>query len=359
MWIMAVCAVLGGLDRLLGNRFGLGKAFESGFEMLGPIALSMTGIVCMAPVLSALLGPVITPVFRLIGQDPAMFGSILAIDMGGWGMATSLAADETVGRFAGTAAAAILGCTMCFTIPVGMGMFERETRQHFAQGILYGLIAMPAAMFLGAVLGGIPVPAALWLCVPVAVLAVLIAFFLRRFPDGTLRVFSGFAWLLKAVTTAGLALGVFQYLTGLHFIPHMLPVEEAMKTISAIGLMLLGSLPMAEILKKLLRVPFDFLGKRIGIGGDGVMCMLLFYMNATPGLVALKDVSPRAQVAAGAFAVCAASGLTAHFAFCMDKAPEWAAPVLIAKLAGAVLGAALALVMWKERKAPQTEADRG
>ena len=43
MWIMAVGAVLGGVDRIAGNRFGLGKRFEEGFTLLGPTALSMSG----------------------------------------------------------------------------------------------------------------------------------------------------------------------------------------------------------------------------------------------------------------------------------------------------------------------------
>ena len=33
LWLMAAFAVLGGLDRILGNRFGLGKRFEEGFEL--------------------------------------------------------------------------------------------------------------------------------------------------------------------------------------------------------------------------------------------------------------------------------------------------------------------------------------
>ena len=52
MWIMAVGAVLGGVDRIAGNRFGLGKRFEEGFTLLGPTALSMSGIICLTPLLS-------------------------------------------------------------------------------------------------------------------------------------------------------------------------------------------------------------------------------------------------------------------------------------------------------------------
>ena len=53
MWIMAVGAVLGGVDRIAGNRFGLGKRFEEGFTLLGPTALSMSGIICLTPLFGA------------------------------------------------------------------------------------------------------------------------------------------------------------------------------------------------------------------------------------------------------------------------------------------------------------------
>lgn len=79
---MAAGAVLGGVDRILGNKFGLGEQFEKGFMLLGPMALSMAGMICLAPVLADALGRVIVPFYQLIGVDPAMFGALLAIDMG-------------------------------------------------------------------------------------------------------------------------------------------------------------------------------------------------------------------------------------------------------------------------------------
>ena len=54
MYVMAVGVVIGGTDRLLGNRFGLGDKFEEGFRLMGPIALSMVGIICLSPVLTKL-----------------------------------------------------------------------------------------------------------------------------------------------------------------------------------------------------------------------------------------------------------------------------------------------------------------
>ena len=53
--LMALFAVLGALDRIFGGRFGIGREFESGILTMGSLALAMVGIVCLAPVLAAVL----------------------------------------------------------------------------------------------------------------------------------------------------------------------------------------------------------------------------------------------------------------------------------------------------------------
>ena len=55
IWIMGGFAVLGAIDRILGNRFGMGKEFEDGIIAMGALALAMVGIICLAPVLADLL----------------------------------------------------------------------------------------------------------------------------------------------------------------------------------------------------------------------------------------------------------------------------------------------------------------
>ena len=323
-WIMAAGALLGGLDRMLGNRFGLGKPFEEGFQMLGPVALSMAGIICLAPILSGTLGHLIVPVYHALHQDPAMFGSILAIDMGGYQMALGLADDPLVGRYAGILAGSILGCTVSFTIPTSMGLFHGEDRENFAKGLLYGLIALPFAQVLGALLCGISLLPALYLNLPVLLLSLFLIFALSRYPDRTLRG------------------GAFQYISDITLIPAMTPLEDAMKIICGICITLLGSLPVAEILKRVLRRPMARIGQRMGIGEEGVMGFLLFYLNATPGLVSVPQMNRRGQILNGAFAVASASCLTAHFAFTMQSEPALAMPLLLTKLFGGILGAAIA-----------------
>ena len=126
MIIMAAGVLIGGIDRILGNRRGYGAKFEEGFRFLGSTALSMAGMICLAPVIADVLGRVIIPLYRMIGVDPGMFGSLFAIDMGGYQLAKELAMDPLVGSYSGIVVSSIFGCTVVFTIPVGMGMVRKE-----------------------------------------------------------------------------------------------------------------------------------------------------------------------------------------------------------------------------------------
>ena len=47
--------MLGAVDRIIGNKFGLGQEFENGILAMGSLAMAMVGIISLAPVLAAVL----------------------------------------------------------------------------------------------------------------------------------------------------------------------------------------------------------------------------------------------------------------------------------------------------------------
>lgn len=167
MIFIAAGAVLGGVDKIIGNRFGLGQKFDDGFLLMGSMALSMTGIICLAPMLSGWLGSVISPIFYAVGIDPAMFGCVLAIDMGGYQLAMDLAQNTEIGRFSGIIASSMFGCTLVFTIPVGMSVLPQEDRPFFLKGLLAGLISLPVGLFVGGLLQGLSFGTLLYQCIPI------------------------------------------------------------------------------------------------------------------------------------------------------------------------------------------------
>lgn len=347
MIVMAAGAVLGGLDRIFGNRLGLGEQFEKGFMLLGPMALSMAGMICLAPVLADVLGRAVVPFFQLIGVDPAMFGSLLAIDMGGYQLAKELAADGRVGSYAGLVVSAIFGCTLVFTIPVGMGMISPGDRPLFARGIMLGLTAMPVGLIAGGLLSGLSLTGCLHQNLPIFALALLLLLGLWKVPEQMVKGFCLLAEGIKAVITAGLILAAVESLTGWNPVPGMAPIGEAMGVVASIGVVMLGSLPVAELLRRGLERPFAALGGRLGLGPQSLTGMLVSLATPLPALAAYQDMDERGKVAAGAFLVSGASLLAAHMGFVIGTEPDMLTPLAAGKLSGAVAAAALAL--WTQR----------
>lgn len=343
MAVMAAGAALGGADRVLGNRLGLGEQFEKGFMLLGPMALSMAGMICLAPVLADWLGRVIVPLYRLMGVDPAMFGSVLAIDMGGYQLAKELAEDPVVGSYAGLVVSAIFGVTLVFTIPVGMGMVAPEDRPLLARGIMLGLAAMPVGLVVGGLLCGLTLPACLRQNLPVFALALALFLGLWLAPDRMVRGFCLLAEGIKALVTLGLVLGAVETLTGWAVLSGMAPLGEAMEVVASIGVVMLGSLPVAELLRRGLERPFALLGRRLGVSPRSLTGMLVGLVSPLPTLAMFGEMDRRGKTAAGAFLVSGASLMAAHMGFVLSTEPELLGAVAAGKLSGALAAAALAL----------------
>ena len=205
LWILGVGAVIGGIDRL-----ALGEKFEERFCLLGQTALSMAGILCLAPLLSDGLETVLAPIFRAVGLDPAMLGGIIAIDMGGYQTAATLAQNAAVGRYAGILSAATLGCTVCFVIPLGAGMLKEEDKTAFFKGISIGLGVMPIALAAGGVAGGMEIFTLLVQTLPIILCSVLLMLGLQLVARGSVKAFTLFSYLLQAASSVGVTLGGFE-----------------------------------------------------------------------------------------------------------------------------------------------------
>ena len=66
MLIMMIFMIVGAIDRIRGNKLGYGEKFEDGFNAIGGLAIAMAGVYAAAPVLSMVLGPIISPIYRCL-----------------------------------------------------------------------------------------------------------------------------------------------------------------------------------------------------------------------------------------------------------------------------------------------------
>ena len=351
-YILAFGALLGGVDRVLGNKLGYGEKFENGFRMLGPVALAMAGIICLAPVMSAILEVVVSPVCNLLNMDPGIFGSILAIDMGGCQLSIDLASDSQFGLFSGVIVSSIFGCTVVFSIPVGLGFIREDDRPYFTKGILLGLATMPVSIIVSALMLRLPLINTLWNCLPVLLISALLAIGVVKKPDAMMKGFQSFAKGIRTLAMLGLTLAAFTHLTGIAVLQQMQPLQDAMKTVSAICIVMLGSMPLAELLQRVLAVPFGWVGKHTGLNQTSTTGLLVGMVSVTPALAMVPRMENRGKVVNGAFLVCAASSFAAHLGYTLTAEPDLAAALLTTKFTGGALAVILALAVTGKNRTP-------
>ncbi len=347
--LMAGFAVLGAIDRIFGNRWGLGKEFEEGILAMGSLALAMVGIVSLAPVLANLLKPVVVPIYSFLGADPAMFaGTILASDMGGGALAQQMTEDPQAAMLGGVLTGSMLGATIVFTIPVAMGILKEEDRPAMAKGILCGIVTIPVGVLVGGLTAGFPVGMVLRNLIPIVLIAVLIALGLWRAEQAMVKGFGVFGKFVVIVVTIGLAAAIVEALTGYAVIPGMAPISEGFATVGTIAIILAGAFPLVFVLTKLLRKPLMTTGRLLGINDAAAAGLIASLANsiATFGLV--KDMNHRGKVVNIAFAVSAAFVFGDHLGFTAGFAPEMIGPMILGKLAGGV--SAVAVALWLTKK---------
>ncbi len=349
--LMAVFAGLGALDRIFGNRFGLGQEFENGVQAMGSLALAMVGIVCLAPVLASVLRPVVVPVFRLLGADPAMFaGSILACDMGGGPLARELTTDPQAADLGGVITGSMLGATIVFTIPVALGILSEEDRPALAKGILCGTVTIPVGILVGGLTAGFPLAMVARNLVPIVILAALIALGLWKAEEKMVRGFAVFGKIVVAVITVGLAAAIIQALTGFALIPGMVDISEGFQTVGTIAIVLAGAFPLVAVVTKVLQKPLLAAGKLLGINDAAAAGLIASLANSIATFGMVKDMNPRGKVVNIAFAVSAAFVFGDHLGFTAGFAPELLGAMILGKLAGGVSAVLLALVMTRKEK---------
>ncbi len=347
--VMAVFAVLGGIDRILGNRLGLGKEFEDGILAMGSLALAMVGIICLAPVLANLLRPVLVPVFGFLGADPAMFaGTILACDMGGGPLATELTDNPQAALLGGVITGSMLGATVVFTIPVAMGILDPDDHPAMAKGILCGMVTIPVGVLAGGLVAGFPVIMVLRNLIPIVIIALLIALGLWKAEKAMVKGFAWFGKFIVAVITVGLAAAIVEALTGFVLIPGMAPISEGFQTAGAIAIVLAGAFPLVFVITRLFRKPLMKLGSLLGINDTAAAGLIASLANSIATFGMVKDMDRRGKVVNIAFAVSAAFVFGDHLGFTAGFAPEMLPAMILGKLTGGITAVALALLLTRK-----------
>ena len=355
--IMMLFMLWGAIDKIMGNKFGYGEQFEEGLNCMGPLAISMAGVVAVAPILALVLNPIVGPIYNLVGADAAMFATtLLACDMGGYPLAMQMAANEAIGNYAGLILGSMMGPTIVFTIPVALGIIDAEDRPYLGAGTLVGLVTIP----VGCIAGGfvmnamtsykLSVADILLNMIPVIIIALAIAAGLWFAPAAMMKGFDKFGTGVTIFITAVTAIAIFEYNTGILFPLFNLMMddgtgvnglESGLLTCGIIAIVLAGAYPMVKFVTDKFGSALEKVGSALGMNAAGSAGLVATLANNIAMFNILKDMNPKGKVLNCAFAVSAAFVFGDHLGFCAGNNAEMITPMIVGKLVAGVLAVVL------------------
>jgi ethanolamine transporter len=326
------------------------------------------------PFLSAAISATLGPIFSAVNADPAMAAtSLIAVDMGGYQLAASLA-KSTEGWIMASITGFMAGATIIFSIPVGLAMLDKKDHHYMALGVMCGLLSIPVGVLVSCLLmmgmdvsvrpdvntAGeathlltLSLPQILANLAPLAVFCGALAICLWFLPDLMIRLFLGFGRLMYAGITLVLVFSIVEYFTGAFskvfgawgFDPIIADAADqfrALEIAGYIGIMLSGAFPMVYLMTRFLEKPMAILGARLGLSPKGATGLLAASANILAMFRLIGEMPPRDKVLVIAFAVCGAFMFGDHLAFSANFQPTIILPLLLGKLTGGICGLAFA-----------------
>ena len=348
--IILLFSCLGALDYLLGNRFGIGEEFKKAFSLFCPMALSMLGMIVIAPAIGVWLTPAFDGFYNLFGLDPSIIpASLFANDMGGTPLSQSVCRSTEIGNYNAFVVSSMMGCVISFTIPFSLGIVPQHQRKNLFLGLICGMITVPIGCFVGGLICKIaPLPLLLNL-LPLIMLSVIIGVALIFVPNACIKCFEIFGIFIKILAMIGLLCAVFTFLTKIEITPHFDSFENGAFVCANACVTLSGMLPFMFVVVKLLERPLNRFGAKMGINGVSASAFLGTLVTNASTFGMMEKMDRKGVVLNSAFAVSASFVFGGHLAFTMAFDANYVTPMIVGKLLSGICAVVLVLLIDKKK----------
>ena len=349
--IILIFSVLGAVDKLLGNKFGIGEEFEKGFKLFVPMAFSMLGILVVAPAIGVWLSPFFDWFYSVFKIDPSIIpASLFANDMGGMTLAESICKDENIGNFNAFVVSSMMGCVVSFTIPFSISVVKKEQHKEMFFGILCGIITIPIGCFIAGLVCKIKVLDLIISLLPLIIFSIILGVLLILVRDICIKIFVCFGHVIRWIAMIGLVLSIFTFLTKIEVCKHFDSFENAAFICANACVTLSGALPLMLVISKLLNKPLEKFGTKIGVDSFSAFSLLSTLVTNATTLSSMEKMNKKGVVLNSAFAVSAAFTFGGHLALTMAFNPNYVLPMIIGKVVAGIASVLLATLLYKEKQ---------
>jgi len=347
--VILAFSLVGAIDYIIDNKTGVGKEFEKAFSLFCPMALSMLGMIVVAPAIGVWLTPVFEGFYDTFGIDPSIIpASLFANDMGGTPLAQSICKSEDIGNYNAFIVSSMMGCVISFTIPFSLGIVNQDQHKELFFGLLCGIVTVPIGSFVAGLMCKLDPLSLLMNLLPLFIIAVIVGVALIFAPKVCIKCFEIFGYFMKTLAVIGLLCAIFTFLTKIEINPHFDTLENAAFICVNACVTLSGALPLMFIVSKLLNKPLTKLSSKIGINGVSALALIGTLVTNASTFGVMDKMNKKGVVLNSAFAVSAAFVFGSHLAFTMAFDSSYVAPMAVGKIVSGICAVIFALLLYKE-----------
>lgn len=363
MILMMVFCVIGGIDKVRGNKHGYGAKFDEAFAALKPLALTMFGVITFVPILKILLEPIITPIYTFFGASPAMFaGTIFPVDSGAYPLAMQLAGDNAaIGGFSGVVLGGTLGCLFIGTIPICMSMLDKKDYDCFAMAVLVAVITIPIGAILAGLcmnLSGNPIRfhEIIINLIPTIIVSALVALGLALRPRQVMRAFCNLGKAMQVILNMCIVIAAVQAVTGLRIPLLRLMVEPSTEggisplvdsfiVVGNIAIVLAGAFPLVLWISRFFKKPIQKLSNALGMNEAGGTALIASLASIFPALDLIPKINKKGKLLVLTFCISGSFVFGDHLAFTAGVDQSMVLPLIVSKLGAGITAMLLANVL--------------
>ena len=346
--VILIFSILGAIDYLIGDKIGIGREFARAFSLFAPMALSMLGMIVIAPAIGVWLSPVFDGFYNIFKIDPSIIpASLFANDMGGMTLAESICKSESIGGYNAFVVSSMMGCVISFTIPFSLGMVKQSLHKELFFGLLCGIATIPVGCLVAGLMCKISVLELLINLLPLIIIAVIIGVALVFAPKACIKCFTAFGLFMKLLAIVGLVVSIFTFLTKIEIAPYFDTFENAAFICANACVTLSGALPLMFLVTKLLNKPLEKLGSLVGISSLSTVSLLGSLVTNASTFGVMDKMDKKGVVLNSAFAVSAAFVFGSHLAFTMAFDESYVLPMIVGKLISGICALVLASLIYK------------
>ena len=352
--VILAFSLLGAFDYLIGNKIGVGKEFTRAFSLFAPMALSMLGMIVVAPAIGAWLSPLFDGFYNIFNIDPSIIpASLFANDMGGMSLAQAVTKSNDIGNYNAFVTSSMMGCVISFTIPFSIGLVPKDRHKELFFGLLCGIATVPIGGLIAGLICKISLLSLIINLLPLIIIASIIIAMLIIAPRICIKCFTALGFFMKALALVGLVCSIFTFLTKIEISPYFDSFENASFICANACVTLSGALPLMFLATKLLNRPLGKAGALIGVNDVSTLSFLASLVTNASTFGVSDRMDKKGLVLNSAFAVSASFVFGSHLAFTMAFDTSYVLPMIIAKLISGICAVILALLIYKNEHASE------